>query len=50
MSVMYDEVGSRESNSSARDSYIFFVMQPVSYSFACHVSCKVKYSGKVANV
>ena len=50
MSVMYNEVGSRESDASTRDSLIFFVMQPVSYSFACHVSCKVKYLGKVANV
>jgi len=25
-------------------------MQPLSYSFACHVGCKVKYFGKVANV
>ena len=28
------------------------VTQALSYSFACHVSCKVKYfgSGKVANI
>ena len=50
MSVMYNEVGSRKSDASARDSSIFFVMQPLSYSFACHVSCIVKYLGKVANV
>ena len=50
MSVMYNEVGSRESDASARDSLIFSVMQPVSYSFACRVSCKVKCLGKVANV
>ena len=31
-------------------SYIVSVTQPVSCSFACHVSCKVKYFGKVANV
>ena len=28
----------------------FFLTQPVSYSFAFRVSCKVKYFGKVANV
>ena len=35
-----------------RDSLIFSVTQHVSlsYSFACHDSCKVKYFGKVANV
>ena len=45
------EVGSRQADdASARDNLIYFVMQPVSYSFACHVSCKVKYFGKVANV
>ena len=26
---------------------IFSAMQPVSYSFACHVSFKVKHFGKV---
>ena len=31
-------------------SFIVSVRQPVSYSFACHVSCKVKYYWKVANV
>ena len=31
-------------------SYIVSVPQPVSSSFACHVSCKVKYYWKVANV
>ena len=25
-------------------------MQPLSYSCACHVGCKVKYFGQVANV
>ena len=50
---------------SARDRLIFFcntaleeilqareviVMQLLSYSFARHVGCKVKYFGKVANV
>ena len=49
VNILYD-VGSRESDSSARDSLIFSVTQPVSYSFACHVSCKVKYFGKVGNV
>ena len=49
MNILY-EAGSLEWDASARDSLIFFVMQPVSYSFACHVSCKVKYFGKVANV
>ena len=29
---------------------IFSVAQPLSYSFACHVSCKVKYFGKVTSV
>ena len=35
-----------------RDGLIFSVTQHVSlrYSFACHVSCQVKYFGKVANV
>ena len=28
----------------------FSTMKVVSYSFACHVTCKVKYFGKVANV
>ena len=46
--ILY-EAGSRESDVSAR-SFIVSVTQPVSYSFACHVSCKVKYFGKVANV
>ena len=45
-----NEVGSRESDASARDSFIVSVTQPVRYSFACHVSCKVKYYWKVANV
>ena len=31
-------------------SFIVSVPQPVSSSFACHVSCKVKYYWKVANV
>ena len=31
-------------------SYIVSVTQPVSCSFACHVSCKVKYFKEVANV
>ena len=47
VSVTY---GSRESDASARDSLIFSVTQAASYSFAYHVSCKVKYFGKVANV
>ena len=33
-----------------RDSFIVSVPQPVSSSFVCHVSCKVKYYWKVANV
>ena len=33
-----------------RDSFIVSVPQLVSYSFACYVSCKVKYYWKVANV
>ena len=41
MSVMYKEVGSRESDASTRGSLIFFVMQPLSYSFACHVVVKL---------
>ena len=41
---------SLESDASARDSLIFSVTQPVSYSLVCHVSYKVKYFGKVANV
>ena len=45
-----NEVGIPELDASARDSSIFSVTQPVSYSFTCHVSCKVKYFGKVANV
>ena len=45
------EVDSREADdASSRDNLMYFVMQPVSYPFACHVSCKVKYFGKVANV
>ena len=43
------EAGSRESDASAR-SFIVSVTQPVSHSFSCHVSCKVKYFGNVANV
>ena len=43
------EAGIRESDTSGRDSLIFSVTQPVSYPFA-HVSCKVKFFGKVANV
>ena len=43
MSVMYNEVGSRESDASARDSLIFFAMQPVSYSFARCISVLVRY-------
>ena len=39
-----------ESDASMGDSLIFSVTQPVSYSFACHLSCKVKYFGKVAKV
>ena len=41
--------GSRESDASARDSLIFSVTQAAN-SFAYHVSCNVKYFGKVANV
>ena len=48
MNILY-EAGSRESDGGAR-SFIVSVTQPVSYSFACHVSCKVKYFGMVANV
>ena len=40
---------SRKLDASARDSLIFSTIQLVSYSFACHVTCKVKYFGKVAN-
>ena len=29
---------------------MLLVKQPVSYSFAWHVSCKVKYFAKLANV
>ena len=47
VSVTY---GSRESEAGGRDSLIFSVTQAASYSFAYHVSCKVKYFGKVANV
>ena len=39
--------------SQKRDSFSSFIVlapQPVSYSFACHVSCKVKYYWKVAKV
>ena len=39
--------------SQKRDSFSSFtvsVPQPVSYSFACYVSCKVKYYWKVANI
>ena len=36
-------------DASARDSLIFSTSQLVSYSFTCHVTCKVKYFGKVAN-
>ena len=45
-----NEISSRESDARARDSFIVSVPQPVSYSFACHVSCKVKYYWVVANV
>ena len=44
------EVGIRELDTSARDSLIFSVGNVAGYSFACHVGCKVKYFGKVANV
>ena len=44
------EIGGRKLDASARDSFIVYVTQPVSYSFACHVSCKVKYYWKVANL
>ena len=40
---------SRKLDASARDSLIFSTIQLVSYSFACHVTCKVKYFEKVAN-
>ena len=43
------EVGIRGSDMSGKDSLIFSVTQPVSYSLA-HVSCKVKFFGKAANV
>ena len=39
--------------SQKRDSFSSFIVsvrQPVSYLFACCVSCKVKYYWKVANV
>ena len=39
-----------ESQTQGGKGQIFSVAQPLSYSFACHVSCKVKYFGKVANV
>ena len=45
-----NEVGSRESDVSAKDSFIVSVTQPVSYSFACHVTRKVKYYWKIANI
>ena len=45
-----NEVGSRESDVSAKDSFIVSVTQPVSYSFACHFTCKVKYYWKIANI
>ena len=48
MNILY-EAGSLECDASAR-SFIVSVTQPVRHSFACHVSCKVKYFGKVANV
>ena len=48
MNILY-EAGSLEWDASAR-SFIVSVTQPVRHSFACHVSCKVKYFGKVANV
>ena len=48
VNILY-EAGSRESDASAR-SFIVSVTQPVSYPFACHVSCKLRYFGKVANV
>ena len=48
---MYEEeVEKRDADASARDSLIFSAMQPVRFSFACHVSCKVKYVGNVAKV
>ena len=47
MNILY-EAGSLEWDASAR-SFIVSVTQPVRHSFACHVSCKVKYFGKVAN-
>ena len=39
--------------SQKRDSFSSFIVsvpQPISSLFACHVSCKVKYYWKVANV
>ena len=48
MNILY-EAGSRESDTSAR-SFIVSVTQLVSYPFACHVSCKLRYFGKVANI
>ena len=52
VSVMYEEeVEKRDADASARDSLIFSAaMQPVRFSFAYHVSCKVKYVGNVAKV
>ena len=64
MTVVY-QFGIQELDVSVRDRLIFFcnaaleeihqaseviVMQLLSYSFACHVGCKVKYFGKVVNV
>ena len=49
MDILY-EAGSRKLDAGAWDSFIVSVTQPVSCSFACHVSCKVKYFKEVANV
>ena len=49
MDILYD-AGSRKLDAGAWDSLIVSVTQPVSCSFACHVSCKVKYLKEVANV
>ena len=46
---MYEEEVEKR-DASARDSLIFSAMQPVRFSFACHVSCKVKYVGNVTKV
>ena len=45
-------IGSRESDASRvqLEQFNIFWGFSVSYSFACHVSWKVKYFGKVANV